>query len=129
MSPRLLLALTTIALGFAAIAALLMPNPGTRTSTPAAVSEAAHEAHAGGTAVSTTLDDTRLAAALAPATEIPADRAAELSLAADRICEGLTAEVPVTTIEQTLVAQESLTADEAHRLVEVAATVRCSPTV
>lgn len=130
MSARLAtaLALITVA-GFAVIAALLLPDPGTRATTPVAVSEAAHEAHTGGTAVSATLDAAAFVAALAPGADLPADRVAELSLAADRTCEGLTAQVPVTVIEQTLTATEQLTVEEAHRFVEVAATVRCAPAV
>jgi hypothetical protein len=135
MTPRLLLALTTIALGFATIAVLLMPNPGTRTATPAALSQAAHEAHAGGTAVSTTLDATADAAFLADlfegqATDMPAQQITDLITTAHRICD-LPQTRPDWIASLTAPGPHPLTADEAGKVYDVAIAAYCPqhPTV
>lgn len=118
MTVRLALAFTAVAAGIAAIAWLLMPAPASQRTAPApAVSAVA--------AVHTTAPDPFLAA-LAPSTELPPDQAQALSEAADQVCEGLTSGVPVTTMTSTLMAELHLTGPEAMRLVNIAATTRCT---
>jgi hypothetical protein len=51
--------------------------------------------------------------------------AEELSLAADRVCEGITAGVPVMVMADTAAAQLALTDEEARHLVNTAAVTRC----
>jgi hypothetical protein len=65
-------------------------------------------------------------AALAPATDLPADTAAALTEAADRVCEGFTAGVPVAVMTTTLMGELSLTGEEARTLVGVATSTRCA---
>jgi hypothetical protein len=60
--------------------------------------------------------------------DLPADHAAELLLAADRVCEGITAEVPVVDMADALVRDLGLTDEEARHFVNTAAMVHCLPT-
>jgi len=103
-----------VALGFAAVAALLLPSSAAAiqgpTDTPPAVSEAASGF---------------LVALIGPGTDLPAERAEELTLAADRVCEGFTAGVPEGMMIRTLSDEEGLTLTEAHQFVETAAAVHC----
>jgi hypothetical protein len=129
MSARLALAATAVVAAFAALALLLIPAPGSNAPhaplTPAA--PAAHVTHAGGTAVSSTITDRTFLTALAPDTDLDPATADRLTQTASLVCEGMTANVPLTVIESTLAARQSFTPAEAHRFVEVAATVRCYP--
>jgi Protein of unknown function (DUF732) len=92
------LALLAVALGVGILAVLLMPNPGANRSTarPVVVEPAAHTVHAGGTAVSSTLDGPTTAPAdeafLADlfdgqATDLPAQQIADLTAIGHRICD------------------------------------------
>lgn len=126
MSPRLLLALTAVALGFAAIAALLMPNPGTLTSSPAHLSEAAHEAHSGGTGISSTLDASADAAYLADlfegaATDLPQQQLDDLIAVGHRICD-----LPQPRAEWLAsLTAGGYTPDEAGKIIDTATAAYC----
>lgn len=129
MSPRLFLALTAVALGFAAIAVLLIPNPGTRPVTPAGVSEAAHEAHAGGTGVSSTIDATADAAFLADlfegaATDLPAQQLADLVAIGHRVCD-LGQPRSEWLASLTAPGPHAYTADEAGKILDTATAAYC----
>jgi hypothetical protein len=94
MSPRLVLAFAVVALGFAAIAALLIPNPAPRPAQPVpAVAVAAPAAHTGpiygGTNVSADLDDEAYLADLfdGQETEVTAQRRADLVAIGHRVCD------------------------------------------
>jgi hypothetical protein len=129
-TPRLIAAAAAVVAGFAALALLLMPAPGSNrvVAHAAPTVAAARTAHPGGTAVSSTLDDRDgLLAAVAPSTDLPQHTADAIEQTADRICEAFTDDVPVTTIEQTVAAQLGVTLPEAHDLVETTAVVRCYP--
>jgi hypothetical protein len=69
--------------------------------------------------------DAFLMALVGPGTEVPAN-AEELLLAADRVCEGVTAEVPVMVTADTLAAELGLTDEEARHLVNTAAVTHCA---
>jgi hypothetical protein len=123
MSARLALAATAVV-----AALLLIPAPGSNAPRPV-ITPAAHVTHAGGTAVSSTIADRTFLTALAPDADLDPATADRLAQTASLVCEGMTANVPLTVIESTLVARQSFTPAEAHRFVEVAATVRCYPRV
>lgn len=53
------------------------------------------------------------------------EQVAEILLAADRVCEGLTAEVPAQVMVDTLVAQQGLDAATAQAFVDMATDTRC----
>jgi hypothetical protein len=144
MSPRLYLALTAIAAAFAAIALLLMPNPGTRNAAPVHVSEAAHTVHAGGTAVSSTIDSDQATPADAAfltdlfdgATDYTPEQADALTYTAHRICDLLAhpEEVPpgaerptreAVLASLTAPGPHSYTADEAVKIVDTAEAAYC----
>jgi hypothetical protein len=128
MSARLVLAASAVVAAFAALALLLIPAPGSNAPRPA-ITPAAHVAHAGGTAVSSTIADRTFLTALAPDADLDPATADRLAQTASLVCEGMTANVPLTVIESTLAARQAFTPAEAHRFVEVAATVRCYPRV
>jgi hypothetical protein len=54
------------------------------------------------------------------------ENAEELLLAADRVCEGVTAEVPVVVMADTVAAEFSVDDEQAREFVNLAATIRCS---
>lgn len=66
-----------------------------------------------------------LLVALAPASDFTPEHAAVLVEAADRVCEGATAGVPVVEMADRLVVELSLTDEEARTFVNTAATVHC----
>lgn len=108
--------LALIGAAVALIAALLMPNPASAVSAPAPVPATA------------TGELDGFLAALAPSTDLSPEQAADLLAAADLVCEGVTAEVPVMVMADTLAADLGLTDEEARHLVNTAATVYCTPT-
>jgi hypothetical protein len=126
MSARLVLAASAVVAASAALALLLIPAPGSNAP-HAPLTPAAHVTHAGGTAVSSTIADRTFLTALAPDADLDPATADRLTQTASLVCEGMTANVPLTVIESTLAARQSFTPAEAHRFVEVAATVRCYP--
>lgn len=67
-----------------------------------------------------------LLTALAPGSDLAPDTAAALLAAADRVCEGVTAEVPVVDMANALTVELSLTDEEARTFVNTAATVHCA---
>jgi hypothetical protein len=129
MSPRLAIAFAAVALGFATIAALLMPNPHTHTTTATQVSEAAQQAHSGGTAVSSTLDATADAAFLADlfegqATDVPQQQLDDLTAIGHRICD-LPQTRPDWIASLTAPGPHTLTTDEAGKVYDVAIAAYC----
>lgn len=62
---------------------------------------------------------------LAPGTDFAPEQAQELTYAADRVCEGQTAEVPVPVMVDTLVRDQGMTLDEATHFVNTALSVHC----
>ncbi len=117
-------ALLILAAALAGLVALLMPSP------------AAHAAQE--PAPATWQADTAaepadaFLAALAPATDLSPAQAAALTEAADRVCEGLTAQVDLLTMQNALTAAPlpglngPLTDEEARHLVNTAAVVHCT---
>lgn len=101
-------ALLLIAAAVGAIGFLLMPNPPARAASPAS----------GPVAAAPDLS-TPGAEPLTPGQEAAA------SAAADRVCEGLTAGVPVTTMETTVAAEGGMSLPAAHDWVAAAA-ARCA---
>jgi hypothetical protein len=71
--------------------------------------------------------DPFVVALLGPDTDASPERVVELLLAADRVCEGFTAEVPVVDLADTVAEELSLTDEEARAFVNTAGTVRCYP--
>lgn len=67
-----------------------------------------------------------LAEELAPGADLTVAQADALTLAADRVCEGLTAEVPVMVLADTLVTQQGLSDEEARDFVHAAAAGHCA---
>lgn len=120
-------ALLLIAAAVGLIAAVLMPNPPARAQTPAGPAQERTATLSGphGTAVA---PDLAVLDAAAPGTEaLTADQAAEVFAAADRVCEGLTAGVPVTAMESEISTSGGLTLPAAHGFV-AAASLRCQAT-
>lgn len=114
---RTLAAFAALLLAGAALAALLMPTPPAHADTrpPAVVNL---NASLGSTA---NVGDPLLTAA-APGAELSPAQAAEVHATADRICEGLTAGVPVTTMETAVAADTGLPLPQAHAFVAAALT-------
>lgn len=118
MTVRLAAAFALVVAGFALVAYLLTPTPAARPApAPVAVQPAVHAAAA---------PDPFLAALVGDATDLAPEQATTLSAAADRVCEGLTSGVPEGFMIRELSGELHLTLDEAHRLVETAASVRCA---
>jgi hypothetical protein len=107
-----------VTLGFAALAATLLPTAAERPAVvelaPALRSTAAEPSPF-------------LVALLGDGTHLDAAQVEELTAAADRVCEGVTADVPVMVMADTLAGELSLTDEEARHLVNTAATVHCAP--
>jgi len=101
-------ALLLIALGFALIAAVLMPAPASAVT------------------VHSKAEVTLIKLAVGPGADTDADTRAGILAEADLICEGLTSGTPVTTMEAHAAAVGGMTLPAAHRFVEAAAT-RCAP--
>jgi hypothetical protein len=126
---RPLAALLLIAAGVAVIAALLMPNPGARADTPAPAAQA-RTATLSGSAVAhgTGLgSDLAVLSAAAPAGELSPAQATAVLESADRVCEGLTAEVPEGFMIRAVAEESGLSLPDAHAFVEAAMT-RCGGT-
>jgi hypothetical protein len=125
---RPLTALLVIAAAVAVIAVLLMPNPGARADTPAPPASDRTATLSGsaaplrGTGIG---PDLAVLSAAAPAGEIltPAQTIAALQ-SADRVCEGLTAEVPEGFMVRAVAEDSGLSLSDAHVFVEAAMT-RC----
>jgi hypothetical protein len=60
-----------------------------------------------------------------PATELTLDQAREVIAAADRVCEGMTAGVPLMDMADALTVDLGLTDTEAHDFVKAAAQLNC----
>lgn len=116
---RLAAALLLVAAAIAAIGALLMPNP---TADSTASRPAARTVHA---AVN---PDSAFLTALDPGADLPPARAAALTEAGQLVCEGFTADVPVSVMTRTLMDRYALTGEEAMRLVNTAGVILCYPT-
>lgn len=110
---RLVAAFALVLAGFALIAVALMPSSPARavaaTEAPAAV------------------EVDPFLVALAPGTHFAPEHADALLAAADRVCEGVTAEVPVVDMANALAESLGLTDEEARDFVNTAATVHCAP--
>jgi hypothetical protein len=70
--------------------------------------------------------DPFLVALLGDSADLTDERAVELLLAADRVCEAMTAGVPLVEVEPVLAEELDLSGDEAHEFVRVAGWTRCS---
>lgn len=117
MTIRTAAAFALVVAGFAILANLLLP-----ADAPAAVAEAPAVV-----AVETPAPAVDpLLAALAPSTDLAPEQAARLLDAADRVCEGLTAGVPVAIMSTDLMHDLSLTGEEARDLVNTAALIHCA---
>lgn len=119
-------ALLLIAAAVGAIALLLMPSPAAHADTHPRPAEAVSRSLAAtatprGTGVGADLD---VLAAAAPGSELSPAQADEALLAADRVCEGITAGVPEGFMIRTVADESGLPLPQAHLFVEAAA-VRC----
>jgi hypothetical protein len=81
--------------------------------------------HAGGTDVSGTLDRQAALTAAAGAGELSPVQVARMNAAAQRVCEGWTAEVPLIDMDAALVRDEGLTPVQAHDFVLAALHLVC----
>jgi hypothetical protein len=125
---RPLAALLVIAAAVAVIAVLLTPNPGARADTPAPPAQDRTATLNGsaaplrGTGIG---PDLAVLSAAAPQGEAltPAQTTAALQ-SADRVCEGLTAEVPEGFMVRAVAEDSGLSLSDAHVFVEAAMT-RC----
>lgn len=104
----------------AALAALLLPASAAAT-VPAQQVSVVPAVHA-----TTPQPDAFLVALLGDATDLAPGQAEELLLAADRVCEGITAEVPEGFMIRTVSEEQGVTLEEAHQFVETAMTVHCA---
>jgi hypothetical protein len=70
--------------------------------------------------------DPFLVALLGDSADLTDERAVELLLAADRVCEAMTAGVPLVEVEPVLAEELDLSGVEAHEFARVAGWTRCS---
>jgi hypothetical protein len=129
---RPVLALLVLAAAVAGIAVLLMPNPGARADTPAPPAQertaplSGSAAPVRGTGIGADLAVLSAAAPQGTESLSPAQTAAALE-SADRVCEGLTAEVPEGFMIRAVADESGLSLSDAHAFVEAAMT-RCGGT-
>lgn len=118
-------AFALVVAALAVLAALLMPNPPADAHTHPASSQAVlgqHSPIVRGTAVG---PDLAVLTAAAPATEtLTPGQADEALLAADRVCDGLTSQVPEGWMIRAVAEEQGMTLTDAHAFVEAAIT-RC----
>lgn len=103
----------------AALAALLLPAAAgatqpTQRPAPVTVAPAVHAA-----------PDAFLTALLGDATDLAPGQGEQLLEAADRVCEGITAQVPEGFMIRTVSEEQGVTLEEAHQFVETAMSVHC----
>lgn len=67
-----------------------------------------------------------IAALVGPATDVVPEQALELVYAAHRVCEAITAEVPVIVMADTLVVDHGLTDTEARDFIALAGQLYCA---
>jgi hypothetical protein len=115
-----LILFTAVVAALAALAALLLPSSAAATA-PAQQVTVVPAMHA-----TTPQPDAFLVALVGEGTDLPVQQAEALSLAADRVCEGITAQVPEGFMIRTVSEEEGLTLEEAHRFVETATAVHCA---
>lgn len=106
---------------FTCLALALLPDPGSRAQA-AAVSAPAAPAPA---PVSPAPVDRLADGVLGGRTDYTTVEVERLHEAADRVCEGFVAQVPLVEMEPELVREFSFTGAEAHRFVKVAHSVQC----
>jgi hypothetical protein len=106
-------AVLVIAAALAALFAVLAPGAPAQADPPAPAAEERTATLSG------------FLPALAPDSDFTPAQAEALTLAADRVCDGFTADVPVVVMVDTLMADLGLTGPEARRLVEVAGVEVC----
>lgn len=105
---------------FTCLALALLPDPGSRAQA-AAVSVPAAPVPAPAPAPVDRLAD----GVLGGRTDYTTVEVERLHEAADRVCEGFVAQVPLVEMEPELVREFSFTGAEAHRFVKVAHSVQC----
>jgi Protein of unknown function (DUF732) len=116
---RTTLAVALLIAAVALLADLLLPaDPAARADTPAPAAQERTATLSG--------PDAAFLSVLAPGTELEPGQAAALVEAADRVCEGVTAAVPVVVMADTVAADLGLSDTEARHLVNTAATTRCA---
>lgn len=124
MSLRATTAVTAVVLAALALLALLLrPAPAeavqpAQPSAPAAAPLTPEPA--------ADLTDGFLPALLGDGTDVDPATAAELTYAADRVCEGITAGVPEGFMIRTVSEEQGVTLEDAHTFVETAARVHCA---
>lgn len=107
--------IAVVALAAALLALLAQPEPTTATS----VAPVVH-------AVEQQPLDPFLVELVGPGTDLAPAQAAALLAAADTVCEGFTAGVPVAIMSTTLMNDLNITGTEARDLVNLAATTHCA---
>jgi hypothetical protein len=101
---------------FTCLALALLPDPGSRAQAAVAVDAPA---------APTAPVDRLVAGTLGGRTDYTTVQVELLHEAADRVCEGFVAQVPLVEMEPELVREFSFTGAEAHRFVKVAHQVQC----
>lgn len=109
---------TAVVAAFGILAAVLMPAAPAQAVQERAVTAVQVQGPAAA-------PDAFLVALVGPGTEVPAN-AEELLLAADRVCEGFTAEVPLVVMADALTVELSLTDEEARHFVNTAGVIHCA---
>jgi hypothetical protein len=106
-----------------ALAAVALTVQLSRASAPEVPADTMHRIDAIPAADAAPADDLLLAV-LGQADYTP-EQAAEIHLAADRVCEGFTAQVPLVVMEPELVQEFDMTGEQAHEFVQVAHAQQC----
>ncbi len=88
--------------------------------------DTAHARFDAGEPVSRSVTADPFVVALMPGTEVSPARARALLTAADRVCEGLVAEVPVVVMADSIAARFGVDDTQARHFVNLAATSHCS---
>jgi hypothetical protein len=115
------LAATALVLAVGALLAIVLtPNPGANAAQPGPAAEAPAE----WVEPAPVEVDPFLAALVGEGTEVPAN-SAELLLAADRVCEGLTAGVDLLTMQDGIAVEFGVGDEEARLFVNLAAGIHC----
>jgi hypothetical protein len=123
---RTLAAFALVVAAFAALASILTSGvPAHAVQAPAPVVVQAPAVQAAPVVEEPALDEDPFLGALLGDAGLPAN-ALDLSYAADRVCEGMTAGVPLLDMADAVAGEFSVDDEQAHEFVRLAATIRCS---
>lgn len=117
--------LVLVAIAFGVLAVALLPEPGSAAGTRVDPAGALHRIDAVPAAAAVDVSDQLVLAAVGAGADVSAAQVTDIHLAADRVCEGFVAGVPVTTMEQVVAGEQGLTLGAAHAFVEAVHAVQC----